>query len=136
VRIKVSDIEQFTASDKENLVNKYGLIHEKNAWYSHGENSHKHLIFKDVFYEKTDIIGLLFRLNKLCIGKVNYFRKNIDKYDPLKYDYKKGFIIVPLWDSDFLRHKASGFVLDYRYLSTIVVYADFVALCNELEKHQ
>jgi hypothetical protein len=132
----VSDIEQLTASDKENLVNKYGLIHEKNAWYSHGENSHKHLIFKDVFFEKTDIIGLLFRLNKLCTGKVNYFRKNIDKYDPLKYDYKKGFIIVPLWDSDFLRHKASGFILDYRYLSTIIVHTDFEALCDELEKYQ
>jgi hypothetical protein len=70
------------------------------------------------------------------MAKVNYFRKNIDKYDPLKYDYKKGFIVVPLWDSNFFRHKASGFVLDFRYLSTIIVYADFVTLCKELEKYE
>jgi len=62
--------------DKMLLVKKYGLKHEDNAWYSEKENSHKHLIFKDTFFEKTDIIGLLFRINKLCMAKVKYFRKN------------------------------------------------------------
>lgn len=33
----------------------------------------------------------------------------------------------------FLRHKASGYILDFRYLQTITVYDDFVALCQELE---
>ena len=28
---------------------------------------------------------------------------------------------------------ASGYILDFRYLQTITVYDDFVALCNELE---
>ena len=55
------------------------------------------------------------------------------KFKPLKYHYKDGFISVPLWDADFLRHKASGYILDFRYLQTITVYDDFVALCNELE---
>ena len=62
------------------------------------------------------------------MGKVKYFRQNIDNYEPLKYHYKDGFIAVPLWDADFLRHKASGFILDFSYLRTITVYDDFVAL--------
>ena len=125
-----------TMDEKMLLVEKYHLIHENNAWYSDRENSHKHLIFKDAFFERTDVIGLLFRINKLCMAKVKYFRNNIDKFEPLKYNYKNGFITVPLWDSDFLRHRASGLILDYRYLQTITVYDDFVALCNELESFE
>ena len=67
------------------------------------------------------------------MAKVKYFRANINKFEPLKYNYKNGFIRAQLWDSDFLRHRASGFILDYRYLQTIAVYEDFVSLCNELE---
>lgn len=122
--------------DKELLIQKYGLKHENNAWYSDKENSHKHLIFKDAFVERTDIIGLLFRINKLCMAKVKYFRGNIEKFEPLKYDYKKGFVAVPLWDADFLRHRASGYILDFRYLQTITVYDDFAALCRELESFE
>ena len=119
--------------EKRLLVEKYGLKHENHAWYSEKENSHKHLIFKDAFFERTDIIGLLFRIHKLCIAKVTYFRRNIAQYEPLKYDYKKGFLVVPLWDADFLRHQMSGFILDFRYLQTITNYEDFVNLCAELE---
>lgn len=115
------------------LIEKYHLIHENNAWYSDRENAHKHLIFKDAFFERTDLIGLLFRINKLCMAKVKYFRTNIDKFEPMKYHYTKGFVAVPLWDADFLRHRASGYILDFRYLQTITVYDDFVSLCKELE---
>ena len=123
-------------NEKYLLVEKYRLKHENNAWYSERENAHKHLIFKDSFFENTDIIGLLFRINKLCMAKVKYFRKNINKYEPLKYHYKKGFIVVPLWDADFLRHRASGYILDFRCLQTITVYDDFIALCMELESFE
>jgi hypothetical protein len=123
-------------TDKEKITSKYGLIHENHAWYSHGENSHKHLIFKDAFYEKSDVLGLLFRINKLCTGKLKYFRKNIDKYEPCIYHYKEGFTKVPLWNAEYLQHKASGFILDFRFLQSITVYDDFVALCNELEGHE
>ena len=123
-------------TDKEKLINKYALIHENNAWYSHKDNSHKHLIFKDTFYEKSDIIGLLFRINKLCIAKVMYFRKNIFKYEPCKYHYKNGFTVTELWDADFLKHKASGFILDFRYLQSITIYEDFVSLYKELEEYE
>lgn len=122
--------------DKMLLVEKYNLKHENNAWYSEKENSHKHLIFKDAFFEHADLIGLLFRINKLCIAKVNYFRRNIEKYEPLKYDYRKGFLTVPLWDADFLKHKDSGLILDFRYLQSITIYDDFVSLCKELENFE
>ena len=118
------------------LTEKYKLKHENNAWYYERENSHKHLIFKDQFFEKNDVLGLLFRINKLCAAKVKYFRINIDKFEPLKYDYKKGFVSVPLWDADFFKHRASGYILDFRYLQTITVYDDFAALCSELESHE
>ena len=123
-------------TDKENIIKKFGLIYENDAWYSCKENSHKHLIFRDSFYKRTDIIGLLFRINKLCMAKVKYFRQNIDKFAPCKYHYKNGFMVVPLWDADFLRHKSSGFILDFSFLQTITVYEDFVALCNELESYE
>lgn len=122
--------------EKYLLVEKYKLKHENNAWYSERENSHKHLIFKDSFFERTDIIGLLFRINKLCMAKVKYFRNNIDKYEPMRYHYKDGFFVVPLWDADFLRHRASGYILDFRYLQTITAYDDFLALCSELESFE
>lgn len=122
--------------DKERLIQKYHLIHENCAWYSHRENSHKHLIFKDVFVERNDVLGLLFRINKLCMGKVKYFRANIDKFEPMKYDLREGFVTVPLWDADFLRHKASGYILDFRYLQTITRYEDFMALCEEMESFE
>ncbi|MDE6665651.1 MAG: hypothetical protein K2K14_05625, partial [Ruminococcus sp.] len=63
-------------NDKYLLTEKHKLKHENNSWYSERENSHKHLIFKDSFFEKTDIIGLLFRINKLCLAKVKYFSTN------------------------------------------------------------
>ncbi len=122
--------------DKMRLVEKYNLKHENNAWYSEKENSHKHLIFKDAFFERADLIGLLFRINKLCMAKVNYFRRNIEKYEPLKYDYRKGFLTVPLWGADFLKHKYSGLILDFRYLQSITIYDDFVSLCKELENFE
>ncbi len=127
---------QSFSGEKQLLVEKYGLKHENHAWYSEKENSHKHLIFKDAFFERADIIGLLFRINKLCMAKVNYFRRNIQKYEPLKYDYRKGFLAVPLWDAEFLRHRNSGWILDFRYLQTITVYDDFVSLCRELESFE
>lgn len=118
--------------DKANLVKKFGLVHEEHAWYSHRENAHKHLIFKDAFFERMDLLGLLFRINKLCMAKVKYFRNNLEKFEPLKSHYRDGFVSVPLWDADFLRHRASGYILDFDYLRTVTVYDDFVRLCGEL----
>lgn len=57
-------------------------------------------------------------------------------YEPLKYDYKRGFISVPLWDAEFLKHLDSGLILDFRYLQTITVYDDFIRLCREIEEFE
>ena len=99
--------------EKQLLVEKYGLKHENCAWYSEKENAHKHLIFKDAFFERTDIIGLLFRINKLCMAKVKYFRANIAQYDPLKYDYKKGFVNCAAVGCGL--SKTSQFGVDFRF---------------------
>ena len=122
--------------DKELIIQKFGLMHENGGWYSDRENSHRHLIVKDSFLRQTDTLGLLFRIHKLCSAKVKYFRKNIDKYDPCKYHYRNGFIPVPLWDAEFLKHRASGFILDFNFLQTVTVYEDFVSLCKELESYE
>ena len=122
--------------EKHLLIEKHHLIHEDHAWYSVRENAHKHLIFKDAFFERSDLLGLLFRINKLCMGKLKYFRAHLDKFEPVRYDYKHGFVPVPLWDADFFRHRASGYILDFRFLQTITVYDDFAALCAELEQFE
>ena len=118
------------------FVARHGLALENGMWYIEKENSHKAPVFRDVFLKRNDEIGVLFRFNRLCQAKVTYFRNNIRKYQPLKYDYRRGFVETELWDSDFLRHNASGHILDYRYLQTITVHADFVRLCGELERFE
>ena len=119
--------------DKERLLGKHDLFLENGMWWQDKENSHKLPIFRDSFLRKNDVLGLLFRINRLCGAKLKYFRTNLDRFEPVKYDYRWGFVPVPLWDSDFLRHRASGCVLDYRYLQTVTVHDDFLALCDELE---
>ncbi len=67
---------------------------------------------------------------------IEKYRLKHENFEPMKYHYKDGFITVPLWDADFLRHRSSGFILDFRYLQTITVYDDFMALCRELESYE
>lgn len=121
--------------EKKQLVAKYGLFLENGAWYSHKENTHKHMIFKDTFYQKTDLIGLLFRINKLCMAKVKYFRANIGRFITLRYDYHEGFVEVPLWDAEFFQHRVSGHILDLRFLQSITVHQRFLDLIEELDPH-
>lgn len=123
-------------ADKEKILKKHGLYFEDDKWYQQKENSHKALIFKDSFYKRNDVLGIIFRLNKLCGAKVKYFRQHIGKFEPCKYDYQKGFVGTKLWDSEFLKHTASGYVIDYRFLQTMTVYDDFVKLCRELESFE
>ena len=110
------------------------LFRSNGGWYQQKENSHKALIFKDDFYQNNDVLGLIFRINKLCAAKVRYFRNHIEEYDFYKYDYKKGFVKTELWDSEFLRHKKTGYYIDYRYLQTITKKEDFMLFCKQLEE--
>lgn len=122
--------------DKEKIILKYGLVKEGDGWYQKAENSHKALIFKDHFLKQNDILGMIFRIHKLCFAKVKYFRQNIDKFQPCKHHFQDGFIETDLWDSEFLRHKASGFMVDYRYLQSIHHYQDFLKFCKLLEEFE
>jgi len=51
-----------------------------------------------------------------------------------KYHPFKGFTKAEFADSDFLRHKASGKIIDYSYLQRITDIEVFKELCNALEK--
>ncbi len=121
--------------DKANIVKKYGLIDEDGLLYSCEENSYKQLVLKSAFVEKSDIIGILFRINKLSYDKLEYFRDNIDKFEPYKYDYKNGFIKCEIWDAEFFKHKASGFFIDIRFLQSIKK-EDFIKFRNDLESYE
>lgn len=134
VKYDRSDIA--TVDDKEKIIAKYGLLKEGDGWYQTAENSHKALIMKDDFLRYNDILGIIFRINKLCSAKVKYFRQNIDKFQPCKHHFQNGFVNTELWDSEFLLHKASGFMVDYRYLQAIHRYTDFLEFCRVLEEYE
>lgn len=122
--------------DKKCLIRKHGLVLENGRWFSKKENTHPALIFTQHYAETHDLLSLLFRINKLCLGKLKYFRANIDHFEYYKYDYEQGFVPVELWDADFFRHKASGYFIDFRFLLTITDFNDFVSLCQKLEKYE
>lgn len=119
--------------EKEKFLKKYDLKKEGDSWYQEKENSHKHLIFKDYYYRRSDVLELVFRYYKLCIGKLRYFREHLDQFEPYKYHYRDGFVKTELWDSEFLRHRTTGYMIDYRYLQSITRYEDFIAFCEGLQ---
>lgn len=119
---------------KEQLIAKYGLkLNIDNYWYVDKENSHEQIMFKNSFFQKNDLIIILFRIYKLCFAKVNYFRRNIRKYESYKYHYQKGFIKAELWDAEFFRHIKSGYYIDFRFLQSITDIEVFIFLMAELE---
>lgn len=122
---------------KEKLVKKYALtLKSDRYWYANKENSHEQLVFKDSFLQKNDLIIILFRIYKLCFAKVNYFRRNISKYEACKYHYKTGFVETELWDAEFFRHKKSGYIIDFRFLQGITDIKVFLDLVAELESFE
>jgi hypothetical protein len=122
------------SQDKIKLIERYGLISTADLkWVSKKENSHELIYFTHSFLTKSDILGLIFRINRLCFAKIKYFRAHLDSYEPYLYDAEKGFEKTEWWNSDFLKHKASGFVIDYRYLQRITRIEDFKMLCARLE---
>ena len=116
------------------IIDRYRLLSTPELkWVSRKENSHEHVIFTQKFLENTDELGAFFRANYLCYAKLSYFRNNIDKFEPAKYDPGKGFITTELFDSDFLKHIASGRYIDYRFLQRITDIEIFKEFCRELE---
>lgn len=123
--------------NKVNLINRHGLICNSNLrWISKKENSHEQIFFTHAFAVKSDILGLVFRINKLCFAKIKYFRSHIDNFEPFIYKPETGFEKTDLWDSDFLKHKASGLIIDYRFLQRITKIEDFRNFCKHLESFE
>ncbi len=121
---------------KRGLIEKLGLVLENGRWFLNRENSHPALICTEHYRANHDVLAILFRVNKLCLGKLKYFRANLDQFESFKYHYKNGFVPVELWDAEFFRHKKSGFFIDFRFLQTITAYKDFVAFCEQLESEE
>ena len=120
--------------EKVRLIDKFGLHSTPDLyWISHKENAHDHIIFKHNYLKNNDIIRALFRVNRLCFAKVNYFSQNADKFEPQIYDYEKGFTETHWWNTEFLKHKASGYQIDLRFLQTITDIEKFKEFCAYLE---
>lgn len=120
--------------EKVKLIEKLDLESTPDlCWVSRKENSHEQIVFKHNFLKKNDIIRVVFRANKLCFAKVNYFSRNSEKFEPHVYDFRNGFEKTDWWNTEFLMHKASGYQIDLRFLQTITEIEKFHELCEYLE---
>lgn len=123
--------------EKKRILEKYSLRSTKDLkWVSTTENSHEQLIFKHSYLVKNDILKIVFRINRLCFAKVNYFIKKLDQFQPCIYDFKDGFKPTELWNTEFFEHKESGHKIDLRYLQSITEIEKFEELCSYLESFE
>lgn len=137
VNSKSVDIVSSLPEEKRKFIEKHSLMITDNMlWVTVKENSFPRKICRHVFMEKSDILGLLFRINEICFAKVNYFRSHISSFEPSRYDFKDGFLTTELWDAEFFRHKASGYIIDLRYLNGIREIEKFREFCMFLEEYE
>ncbi len=135
INSKCAEIISSLPEDKRLFIDKHSLILTDNMlWVTLKENSFPRKICRHGFMEKSDILGLLFRVNEICFAKVNYFRSHISAFESCKYHYKNGFISTGLWDTEFFKHKASGYIIDLRYLNSIKEIEKFREFCIYLEE--
>jgi len=134
INSKQDEILETLPSEKQNFIIKHSLVlTERMIWVTIKENSFPKKICRHQFMLKADIPGLLFRINEICFAKLNYFRANIDLFDPYIFDFKNGFQKTELWDAEFFKHKSSGFMIDLRYLNKIKKIDDFRSFCSYIE---
>lgn len=125
------------SEEKIRIIEKFGLHSTEDFyWISKKENTHEHIFFKHSYCKNSDIIHILFRINRLCFAKVKYFSNHADNFEPYIYNFKEGFQKTELWNADFLKHKASGLLIDLRYLQTITDIEKFKELCAYLESFE
>lgn len=123
--------------DKVKLIEKYRLKSTPDLyWISESENTHPRIMFRHSFIRKHDLVMVLGRINSLCFAKVNYLRRKLDLFEPYRYDFKNGFVKTELWDSQFMKHKPSGYIFDYRELSGIDDVEEFRRLCEMLDSYE
>jgi len=119
------------------IIEKFNLKSSEDLyWISEKENTFTHKIFKHNYLKKNSLMSILFRVHGLCFAKVNYFKENLVHYEPYIYDIEKGFIKTELWNAEFLKHKTSGYYLDFRQLTQITKIEDFIELYENLESFQ
>lgn len=123
--------------EKVRLLEKYNLISTPELfWISKHENAHDQIVFKHSYVKKNDLIAIICRLNKLCFAKVKYLRQKAELFEPYTYNYRDGFIITELWNSEFLRHRPSGFYIDLRNLQFMYDNEEFKAFCSYLDSFE
>ena len=131
---KIAELQAELSPEKLCLIQKYQLFpDERLIWGTKKENSFPRRVFKHHFLVSRPILDLVFRFYELCRAKLTYFREHLHQYEPAKYDMKQGFLATTLWDMEFLKHRASGFYIDLRYLQCMTDIRDFQALCAYLE---
>lgn len=89
------------------------------------------IICKHFLIKKWGLIQIIFYMNRLCYGKIKYFTANWNEFSPGKHDWKLGFIECPLWDMEFIKHNATGNVVDLRWLKGITDINIFRQWCVE-----
>ncbi len=130
-------LKESLSIEKVNLIERYGLFCDENLkWISKKENCHEQVYFTHSFAVKSDILGLVFRINRLCFAKLKYFRLHLDKFEPYICNPNLGFEKTELWNSDFLKHVKSGFIIDYRFLQRITKIEDFKQFCLHIESFE
>lgn len=120
--------------DKIKLIDKYSLTcSEDLIWQLKHDKYHTVNYFSHKFAKKHSALALLFYINRLCYAKIKYFENNIDKYEPYKYDFEKGFLKCEIYDMGFLLHKPSNNLIDIRSLKEIKSIEEFKSFCSYLE---
>lgn len=133
---KQDEIIREIPEDKQLFIKKHSLLlTEKMFWITIKENSFPRKICRHQFLIKSDMLGLLFRINEICFAKLNYFRTNISSFEPYVFDFEKGFQRTELWDADFFKHIPSGFMIDFRSLQKIREIEDFRKFCSYIENN-
>lgn len=122
-------------SEKVRIIERYGLTsNEKLYWQKKQHDYPTHEYFSHKFVKKSSALGIVFKLNRLCYGKVKYFEKNWAKYIGCYYDWRKNeFVECDLSNMEFIKHKNLGYIFDLRNLVKINKIEDFRELCRYLE---
>lgn len=120
--------------EKRKLIDKYSLTCSDDLiWEFKHDKYHTVKYFSHRFAQKESVLALLFYINRLCYAKIKYFEENIEKYEPYKYVFLKGFCKCELYDMEFLKHKSSNKMIDIRSLREIKSIEEFREFCKVLE---
>ncbi|WP_010295668.1 hypothetical protein [Clostridium senegalense] len=120
--------------EKCKVIDKYGLSTNKKLYWERVQEKYPvQECFSHKFAKKSSTLGMVFHLYRLCFAKTKYFENNWEKFESCIYDCKRGFIVTPIYNMEFIRHKSTGVVIDLRELSKIHWLQDFKDLCKYIE---